>query len=377
MAALKSAPLVTVQAWCKIKTYTSFWTKSARRPAPTVGDGAAHGTRVRRLAMGGETTLRVVAGVLPKLERLVQTELQTLGVSGRLNVFRGGIEFRAPPSTLWRVAHEARMVEFLRVRVSAPNTVRHWGQLHHRVIAAPWSAFFSRGPAARCPAVSVAADGASQLYHEAAIKQRVTDTIAKRLGINTASSGGARASPSAPPADDGDASPRNRRERRAAARPQGVDITPEEAAQLYRGEYNLDDDSAGQDATPRQDVFVHVHRNRVQLSVNASGELLHKRGYRRVPVGAPIRETLAAACLRMAAAAIRATDAGSRVHCEGDEETEPPAAAFAPPRFFPMWDPFCGSGTYVIEALDWHLGLLGPLKRRFSFEWWPTHDRAG
>ncbi len=81
------------------------------------------------------------------------------------------------------------------------------------------------------------------------------------------------------------------------------------------------------------------HRGRCELSVDLSGEPLHRRGYREEGAEAPIRENRAAALLRFAG-----YDGGG-----------------------PFLDPFCGSGTLVIEAALIALrrapGLLRPETR--------------
>jgi len=97
------------------------------------------------------TTLRVVAGVLPKLETIAAEELRRLGIAGKTKAFRGGIEFRATEQELWRVAHESRVVEFLRTRVANRSRAHDWGELYHRVVSAPWSAYLQRGKKGRCP----------------------------------------------------------------------------------------------------------------------------------------------------------------------------------------------------------------------------------
>ncbi len=80
------------------------------------------------------------------------------------------------------------------------------------------------------------------------------------------------------------------------------------------------------------------------VSVDATGEQLHKRGYRTHVGKAPLRETLAAALVRASG-------------CGTD----------------PIWDPFCGSGTLVIEAAL--AARRAPtIGRRYAFEQWPTHD---
>lgn len=84
----------------------------------------------------------------------------------------------------------------------------------------------------------------------------------------------------------------------------------------------------------------------IELSIDAAGELLHRRGWRLATAKAPIRENLAAALLRLA---------GWRP----DE---------------PLLDPMCGSGTFPIEAAQWAMGLPPGGRRRFAFEDWPSHD---
>jgi putative N6-adenine-specific DNA methylase len=87
-------------------------------------------------------------------------------------------------------------------------------------------------------------------------------------------------------------------------------------------------------------IKVRIEQNRVTISVDTSGEPLHRRGH-KVAVGkAPIRETLAALFLR---------ECGYR----GDE---------------PVIDPMCGSGTFVLEAAEIALGLQPGRDRSFDFE---------
>ena len=76
------------------------------------------------------------------------------------------------------------------------------------------------------------------------------------------------------------------------------------------------------------------------LSIDTSGESLHKRGHKEAIGKAPIRETLAALFLR-------------RCGYAGKE---------------PVVDPMCGSGTFVIEAAEWAVGLKPGRARPFAFE---------
>jgi putative N6-adenine-specific DNA methylase len=98
---------------------------------------------------------------------------------------------------------------------------------------------------------------------------------------------------------------------------------------------------------PMVGLNLHIYRDRAVLSLESSGESLHKRGYRPVLTRAPINEALAAALVLMT---------GWR----GD---------------VPFADPLCGGGTLPIEAC-W-LALRRPpglTRRRFGFQGWLDYD---
>ena len=79
------------------------------------------------------------------------------------------------------------------------------------------------------------------------------------------------------------------------------------------------------------------------LMIDTSGTPLHKRGYRREALGAPIRETLAAAI----------------------------AATARPRENVLLWDPMCGSGTIAIEAAMKMKGIAPGRSRAFAAENFP------
>ena len=95
-------------------------------------------------------------------------------------------------------------------------------------------------------------------------------------------------------------------------------------------------------------VKVRIDDNRVTISVDTSGDSLHKRGHKEAVGKAPIRETLAALMLRAC----------------GYDGVEP------------VFDPMCGSGTFVIEAAEIATGLHPGRTRRFAFEALSTFDAA-
>ena len=89
--------------------------------------------------------------------------------------------------------------------------------------------------------------------------------------------------------------------------------------------------------------------DKVSLMIDTSGDGLHKRGYRPLQHEAPIKETLAAAIIRLA-----------RYKPSGDEA---------------LMDPMCGSGTFPIEAALLASGLAPGLNRPFAAEQWPWIGR--
>lgn len=100
---------------------------------------------------------------------------------------------------------------------------------------------------------------------------------------------------------------------------------------------------------PREPLLVVLRGDgdRFTISVDASGELLHRRGWRKATAKAPLRENLAAATLRLAGWT--------------------PGMALV--------DPMCGSGTFAIEAAQWVAGIAPGARRDFAVQHWPSMDR--
>lgn len=93
-------------------------------------------------------------------------------------------------------------------------------------------------------------------------------------------------------------------------------------------------------------VMVRIEDDLVTLSIDTTGESLHKRGFKEAVNKAPMRETMAAMFLRQC----------------GFNGTEP------------VLDPMCGSGTFVIEAAEIAAGLIPGRQRTFAFESLPSFD---
>jgi 23S rRNA (guanine2445-N2)-methyltransferase / 23S rRNA (guanine2069-N7)-methyltransferase len=106
---------------------------------------------------------------------------------------------------------------------------------------------------------------------------------------------------------------------------------------------------------PSLRINVHLHRDVAALSVDLSGDSLHRRGYRGPQGAAPLKENLAAAILLRAGWPALLAERGDA------------ALGFV--------DPMCGSGTLPIEA-----GLIagdvapGLLRDYFGFLGWRRHD---
>jgi len=90
--------------------------------------------------------------------------------------------------------------------------------------------------------------------------------------------------------------------------------------------------------TPRAELRVYLEKDQATVMLDLSGEPLFKRGYRPAGGIAPLRETTAAAIILLS---------GWR-------------------RKFPLYDPFCGSGTILIEAALYAWDIAPGLGRRFA-----------
>lgn len=101
----------------------------------------------------------------------------------------------------------------------------------------------------------------------------------------------------------------------------------------------------------KPDVYfnVHIAHTEVTLSLDSSGESLHKRGYKEYQTEASINEVLAAGILLMA---------GWQGQCD-------------------LLDPMCGSGTFLIEAALIARNIApGIYRTSFAFEQWPDFDEG-
>lgn len=100
-------------------------------------------------------------------------------------------------------------------------------------------------------------------------------------------------------------------------------------------------------ANPDIRLNIHIAEDKCTLSLDSSGELLHRRGYRQESVEAPLNEVLAAGMILMTG-------------WQGETD---------------FIDPMCGSGTLLVEAaLIAHNMAPGLFRKEYAFEKWPDFD---
>jgi putative N6-adenine-specific DNA methylase len=203
----------------------------------------------------------------------------------------GGVTFKGTLPDLYRANLHLRTASRLLARLGNFFYATTFPELEQRASRLPWERFLVPGQ----PLSIRVTCHKSKLYHSDAVARSVAAGLAVRLG---------KPSPLVKADDESDPSP--------------------------------------------QLVVVRLSDDRCTVSVDSSGTLLHKRGYRQAVAKAPLRETLAAAIL----------------------------FASGWDRVSPLLDPFCGSGTIPIEAALMAQGLPPGLHRRFAFMDWPGFDSA-
>jgi putative N6-adenine-specific DNA methylase len=228
----------------------------------------------------------------PGLAPIVAGELRALGVEARAEsggaAFRGGAREVALANLWLRAA--SRVV----ARVAGFRARAFW-ELERLTRSQPWERWIAPGAGARLRVTC----RRSRLYHSDAVAERVAAAIDARLG----GAGEMR-------------------------------VAGGEEEETEPGDAPL--------------VIVRLLDDVCTLSVDTSGALLHRRGYRQATARAPMRETLAAALL-----------------LSGGWRPDAPLA-----------DPLCGSGTIPIEGALVARRIAPGIARAFAFERWPEHDAA-
>lgn len=102
------------------------------------------------------------------------------------------------------------------------------------------------------------------------------------------------------------------------------------------------------DAQGQATVYLRLDEDRCQVSLDSSGDLLHRRGYRQANVAAPLRENLAAGCL----------------------------LALGYDGSLPLVDAMTGSGSFAIEAAMIARNRAPGAARTFAFKNWPKYRKG-
>lgn len=246
--------------------------------------------------------LEIFAATAPGLESIAAGELKAIEGRGMRGEGRGkrkaevgGVAFGGNLETLYQANLWLRTASRVLVRLGQFHASTFY-ELERRAKKLAWSDFLPQTG----DVVVRATCRKSRLYHSDAVAERVLSAIAR-------------------------------------VAPPGLQVQSSAAGE--EGDDDVND-------KPSQLFVVRIVDDQVEISADSSGELLHRRGYRREVAKAPLRETLAAAM----------------VLASGWRKNEP------------LVDPLCGSGTIPIEAALIGRNKAPGLGRRFQFMDWPGFD---
>ncbi|NRP29649.1 MULTISPECIES: class I SAM-dependent RNA methyltransferase [unclassified Aliiroseovarius] len=228
------------------------------------------------------TRLDIFLVAPPGLEQALRGEALSAGFSAPKCV-PGGVQFQGRWQEVWRANLTLRGATRVLVRIDQ-FPVTHLSQLDKRAHQVDWAAVLPRGIPVRVETTC----RRSKIYHDRAASERIEKALVDVIGAQLPD------------------------------RAEEAEIT----------------------------VKVRIEKDLCTISLDSSGESLHKRGHKTATGKAPMRETLASLFLR-------------EMGFDGNQ---------------PVLDPMCGSGTFVIEAAEWAAGLLPGRSRSFAFEKLTTFD---
>ena len=226
----------------------------------------------------------------PGTEAVLQDEICDLGIrSARLN--SGGIPFQGTWLDAWRVCLYSRIGQRVML-VLGRFPAETIDDLYNGAKALPWELYLTPSQTLACAAFAHESTGQNPDFVTVRLKDAIVDRQREKFGDSRS------------------------------------DIDKE---------------------NPDVRAFLYWGRGKGTVYLDMSGEPLFKRGYRVSGGEAPIKETLAAAILRLA-------DWDGRA---------------------PLLDPMCGSGTLLIEGAMWAANIApGIFRERFGFERWANFDEG-
>ena len=203
----------------------------------------------------------------------------------------GGVSFQGDLNTIYRSNLNLRTVSRILIRLGHFHASA-FSELRKKASRLPWERFIAPGQ----PVSVRATCHKSRLYHSDGVIERVLGSINDRLG----------------------------------------------SASTHHKPSDMEENSL------YQLIVVRLVNDECTISIDSSGELLHRRGYRFASAKAPLRETLAASLL----------------------------IASGWNKMDPLLDPFCGSGTIPIEAALMAKGTPSGFMRQFAFMLWPNYEKS-
>ncbi|AUH66085.1 THUMP domain-containing class I SAM-dependent RNA methyltransferase [Paracoccus zhejiangensis] len=229
-------------------------------------------------------TFEIFLVATPGLEAPLAAEARELGWTPAIQP--GGVTVSGPWRDVMRANLMLRGATRVLARVGSFRAM-HLAQLDKRARKFPWADWLRPEVPVRVEASSKA----SRVYHAGAITQRIERALVEELGATI-------------------------------AKPEATD--------------------------PSVTVKVRIEDDLCTISLDTTGESLHKRGHKQAVAKAPMRETMAAMFLR-------------EMGFDGSQ---------------PVLDPMCGSGTFVIEAAGMAAGMAPGRSRSFAFELLANFDAA-
>jgi putative N6-adenine-specific DNA methylase len=241
--------------------------------------------RLKRYVRGAEH--RFLATCAPGFEDVLEGEVRELEGAKDLTVIEGGVEFGGPFELIYHANLKLRTANRVLWRL-AEFLAQSYPMLYDRARKLPWERYLGFAPEF---AVKVSAK-TSRLRHHKKLAATLHAAVTRALG------------------------------------PHGLEPALRDGAPLT--------------------IHLRMFRDRCTLSLDTSGELLSRRGYRQAAAKAPIRESLAAACL---------------IACNWQD-------------YDLIVDPMCGSGTFIVEAALLAHNIAPGGKRAFAFEHVPAFQAA-
>jgi putative N6-adenine-specific DNA methylase len=226
------------------------------------------------------------AVTLPGLEALCRSELAALDEPPQeLIPGKGGVSFQGRLTSCYQANLMCRTASRILMRIQQFKT-RYFNELEERLRAVPWELYLK----VEAPLKVRVSIRQSKLYHSQAVRERILKAVSERLALH--------------------------------------------------GHQKTGADREGQ----AQCLWARLQEDRLTLSLDSSGEPLHKRGIKTIGGRAPLRETLAAGALMLAGF---------------DRDTV-------------LCDPMCGSGTFPLEAALIVKQIPPGGQRAFAFMDWPA-----